>query len=152
MNDRAEAGSCFCGAIIAEIQGDPFWICYDHDSDCRRAIGSPVVVWVGYRPEQFHITQGKPKSFSRTRGVTRTFCPDCGTSIGYEDRGTPNELYIALGFLHHPERFPPQAHAYWCEKLPWISFADKLPRIDGYSRERDAEHGTPADRARGHTK
>jgi hypothetical protein len=144
--DRRERGSCFCGAIIADMHGDPFWICYDHDDDCRRATGSALVVWVGYRPEQFHITRGSPKSFSKTPGVARTFCSDCGTSITYVDDGIPNELYVALGFLDHPERFRPEAHAYWSEKLPWIDFLDGLPRIEGYSRERDPALGTPKNR------
>src|SRR3954462_310846 len=39
MENRIETGSCFCGAIAAEMHGEPFWICYDHDDDCRRAIG-----------------------------------------------------------------------------------------------------------------
>jgi hypothetical protein len=103
------------------------WICYDHDADCRRATGSALVVWVGYRPEQFRVVQGNPRSFSKTRGVVRTFCSDCGTSINYLDEGIPNELYIALGFLEHPECFRPEAHAYWREKLPWIEFAEGCP-------------------------
>jgi hypothetical protein len=87
MNSRVESGSCFCGAITAEFDGEPFWIGYDHDDDCRKAIGSPLTVWVGYRPNQFRLTRGAPKAFSKTRGVTRTFCSDCGTSIGYLDAG-----------------------------------------------------------------
>jgi hypothetical protein len=69
-----------------------------------------------------------------------------GTSISYVDEGIDNELYVALGFLEHPERFPPEAHADWCEKLPWIEFADGLPRIDGYSRKRNSAFGTPKQR------
>lgn len=38
-DDRVETGGCFCGAITAEMRGEPFWICFDHDDDCRRAIG-----------------------------------------------------------------------------------------------------------------
>jgi hypothetical protein len=106
-------------------------------------MGSPLAIWVGYRPDQVRITRGNPKPFSKTPGVIRTFCSDCGTPIGYLDEGIPRELYITLGFLHHPERFRPQAHAYWSEKLPWIEFADALPRIDEYSRERDPAIGTP---------
>lgn len=147
MSDRTESGSCFCGAVTATMRGDPFWICYDHDEDCRRAIGSPLVVWVGYRPDQFRVARGQPKSFSKTNGVTRTFCSDCGTSISYFDDGIPNELYVTLGFLDHPESFRPEAHAYWCQKLSWIDLVDHLPRIDGYSRERDPALGTPKDRA-----
>lgn len=146
MATRVERGACFCGEIAAEAHGEPFWICYDHDDDCRRAIGSPLTIWVGYRPDQVRLKRGSPKSFSKTRGVVRTFCPQCGTSIGYTDEGAKDELYLNIGFMDHPERFRPQAHAYWRMKLPWIAFADGLPRTDAYSRERDPELGFPKDR------
>ena len=42
MHDRLEHGVCFCGAITAELRGEPFWICFDHDDDCRRATGGAV--------------------------------------------------------------------------------------------------------------
>ncbi|NIA67676.1 GFA family protein [Pelagibius litoralis] len=146
MNDRVETGSCFCGAIAAELRGEPFWITYDHDDDCRRATGGPLTVWIGVRPAQFRFTRGTPKTFSKTPGVTRSFCADCGTSIGYRDDGTANELYLSIGFMDAPERFPPQAHAFWRQRLPWVVFADNLPCIDGYSRERDPAVGYPIDR------
>lgn len=146
MGGRIETGSCFCGAIAAELRGEPFWICYDHDDDCRRATGAPLNLWVGYRPSQFRLTRGKPKSFSKTRGVARSFCPDCGTSIDYRDAGLADELYLAIGFLDNPGRFRPQAHAYWREKLPFVDFADDLPRIDRHSRPRNPNLGDPSDR------
>jgi hypothetical protein len=77
-------------------------------------------VWVGYRPGQFELIKGHPKSFSKTKGVVRTFCANCGTSISYHDEGISNELYVAVGFFDHPESFRPEAHAYWREKLSWI--------------------------------
>ena len=40
---------------------------------------------------------------------------------------------LTIGFLDHPERFRPQAHAYWRMRLTWIEFADDLPHVDGYS-------------------
>jgi hypothetical protein len=146
MENRIETGSCFCGAIAAEMHGEPFWICYDYDDDCRRAIGSLVNVWVGYRTDQFRLTRGMPKSFSKTKGVARTFCPECGTSISYLDEGLSNELYVTIGFLDRPAGFRPQAHAYWQMKLPWIELADDLPHVDGYSRKRDPSFGDPVDR------
>ncbi|MER8963031.1 GFA family protein [Mesorhizobium sp. M0701] len=143
---RTETGSCFCGAITAEMRGEPFWICSDHDDDCRKAIGSPLSVWVGYRPSEFTLLTGTPKTFSKTPAVLRSFCADCGTSIGYVDQGLPDELYLAIGFLDHPERFPPQAHAYWDMRLPWVDFPDELPRVGTYSRRRDPAFGNPAER------
>lgn len=146
MSARTETGACFCGAVAAELTGEPFWICYDHDDDCRRAIGAALVVWVGYRPDQVRFTHGEPKRFSKTSGVVRSFCADCGTSISYEDAGTPGELYLSLGFLDRPERFRPQAHAYWRMKLPWLEIADAFPKIDAYSRDRDPDLGFPNER------
>ncbi len=146
MTARLETGACFCGAIAADMRGDPFWICYDHDDDCRRSLGSPLSIWVGYRPDQFHLARGRPRAYSKTKGVVRTFCPDCGTSISYADEGLSVELYLTIGFLDHPERFQPQAHAYWRSRLPWLAVADDLPRLDGYSRARDAASGSPKDR------
>jgi hypothetical protein len=146
MSERLETGHCFCGTIVAEMRGEPFWICFDHDDDCRRATGAAIVVWIGYRPLNFQFTSGEPKVFSRTPGVKRTFCSDCGTSISYQDAGTPDELYVSLGFLDRPEYFRPQAHAYWRMRLPWMEFADNLPKIDAYSREREPDLGYPTDR------
>jgi hypothetical protein len=81
MNLRVETGACFCGNITAQIIGEPFWICYDHDDDCRRAVGIPLNLWVGCRPSQFTLLRGTLKRFSKTKGITRSFCGDCGTSI-----------------------------------------------------------------------
>lgn len=142
---NVETGACFCGAIGAEMRGEPFWVCFDHDDDCRRATGGPLAVWVGYRPHQV-TWRGTVATFSRTPGVTRGFCARCGTPILYEDAGLPDELYLTIGFLDHPERVRPQAHAYWHLKLPWIAIDDDLPRIDRYSRARASGFGDPSQR------
>ncbi|MFE0014866.1 GFA family protein [Mesorhizobium sp. NPDC059054] len=144
--DHIRRGHCFCGAIEAEVSGEPFWICYDHDDDCRRAIGGPLTIWIGFRPAQVKLTRGEPKTFSRTQGVVRCFCGECGTSIGYRDEGLPNELYLSIGFMDAPETFSPVAHAYWELRLPFIAIEDSLPRIDTYSRPRDPDFGNPKDR------
>jgi len=144
--ERIERGHCFCGAIQAEMVGEPFWVCYDHDDDCRRAVGGPLMIWVGYRADQVRFIQGQPKQFSKTPGVVRTFCGDCGSSIGYFDQGLPDEVYISIGFMDTPARFPPTAHGYWQERLPYMQMGDGLPRVDTYTRERDPATGSPRDR------
>jgi len=146
MQPRHETGSCFCGAIRADLFGDPFWINYDHDDDCRKALGSPLAIWIGYRAEQVRFTRGSPRLFSRTPGVERSFCGTCGSSIGYSDAGLANEHWLTIGFMDAPERFPPQAHGYVSMKLPWIALADDLPRFDTYTRPRDPAIGAPAAR------
>jgi hypothetical protein len=72
-----------------------------------------------------------------------------GSELQLSTRSRPDESYVSIGFFDHPERFPPVVHAYWQMKLPWLEFADNLPRIDGYSRKRDESKGNPVDRAHG---
>lgn len=143
---RLESGSCFCGNIALEARGEPFWISYDHDDDCRKALGGPLTVWIGYRCDQINFTRGTPKAISRTQGVRRTFCADCGSSIGYAEEGLPGECWLTIGFMDHPERFQPTIHAFWSMKLPWASFADGLPRVGRHSRNRLGQTGFPDQR------
>ena len=140
---RVEGGQCFCGANKAVMTGEPFWICYDHDGDCRRAIDSPLTIWIGYRSAQVTFTAEEPRRFSKTRGVTRTFCSSCASSMTFVDDGLPDEIYVDSGFMDHPERFPPAAHGYWEMKLPFIEINDDLPKNDTYTRDRDVGLGFP---------
>jgi hypothetical protein len=143
---RIETGSCFCGRISLVARGEPFWINADHDDDCRKAIGGPLTVWIGYRREQIAFTAGTLRSFSKTPGVSRGFCHNCGSSISYVDEGLGDEIWLTIGFMDNPERFTPRVHAFWSTRLPWVEFADTLPRLERYSRERDAAMGFPDQR------
>lgn len=152
METRLERGSRFCGSIVAEMEGEPFWIVYDHDDDCRKAIGGPLAVWIGYRRERVRFTSGSQGTHSRTPGVAGRFRADCGTSIGYVDDGLGDEIWLTIGFMDRPERFEPRAHGYWRMKLPWIAFADDLPRCETYTQARsrvrlsraEKRHAVPA--------
>lgn len=146
MSRRVEKGSCFCGTIVAEAEGEPFWINYDHDDDCRKALGSPLTIWIGYQCKQVNFISGIPTSFSKTSGVQRTFCAKCGSSIAYMDDGLKDEIWLTIGFMDHPERYEPMAHGFWPMKLPWIKFGDHLPRAESYTRRRDRAIGYPSGR------
>ena len=89
-----------------------------------------------------------PSPKQKGGGVVRTSCGDCGASIGCPDDGLAHEFYVAIEFLDRPERFEPQAHAYWNMKLPWVNFADDLPKTDAYTRPRDPDFGYPSGRQR----
>lgn len=65
------------------------------------------------------------------------------TSIGYSDAGLADDLYIGIGFMDRPERFPPAVHAGWKERLPWLQFVDGLDRVDSYARPRVPAIGNP---------
>ena len=128
---RAHAGSCRCGLISAESSVEPFLCSYCHCRDCRKQTGAPVMAFVGFREAELSWF-GTPQSF-RSGGVQRDFCGRCGSQIGYSDDLLPGEVYLTLGFMDEPERYPPVLHAFEKRRLPFLHIADELPRHDGFS-------------------
>ena len=59
---------------------------------------------------------------------TRFFCGNCGTPVAQEHESVPNRTYFNTAFMDEPERFPPTAHSYEGEQLPWLELSDDLPR------------------------
>ena len=63
MSERIERALCFCGKIQAEARGEPFWVCSDHDDDCRRAIGSPSMSGSAIAQNRYRSTAGCRRRF-----------------------------------------------------------------------------------------
>ena len=127
-------GSCRCGLILADSDREPFWTSYCHCRDCRKQTGAPVMAFVGFKDGDL-TWYGEPSTW-RSGGVARSFCGHCGSQIGYRDDKLPGEIYLSLGFMDHPEAYPPTVHAFENRRLPFLHLADDLPRYDGFSIER----------------
>ncbi len=134
MTDAPHAGACRCGLISAEMTAEPVLRLYCHCRDCRKQTGAPMMAFVVFNDSD--VTWfGTPKTF-RSGGVERSFCEHCGSQIGYRDDELPGEVYLALGFMDEPERYPPSFHAFEKRRLPFLHIADELPRHDGFSTQR----------------
>ena len=133
-------GSCRCGLISAETNAEPFLRSYCHCRDCRKQTGAPVMAFVGFREDDL-TWHGEPKTW-HSGGVTRSFCDYCGSQIGYRDAKLPGEVYLSLGFMDEPDRYPPTLHAFEKRRLPFLHIDDDLPRFDGFSVERQPTDGT----------
>lgn len=127
-------GACRCGLISAEMKAEPVHASYCHCRDCRKQTGAPVMAFVVFN-DQDVTWFGTPKTF-RSGGVERSFCEHCGSQIGYRDDELPGEVYLTLGFMDEPERYPPSFHAFEKRRLPFLHIADELPRHDGFSIQR----------------
>jgi hypothetical protein len=61
-------------------------------------------------------------------------------------RAFPTSFMSPLGFMDAHEKFAPQAQAYWEIRLPFVVMDDGLPRVQGYTRQRNPSIGNPRDR------
>jgi hypothetical protein len=95
---------------------------------CRRSTGGAVVACCGFRREDVAFTGATPTYYSSSPGVRRGFCARCGTSLTFESTRWPEDVHLMVGNFDAPESFTPQCHVFAAERMPWLHFADGLPR------------------------
>lgn len=127
MCQESHAGRCFCGAVRYRVEGKPRTVCYCHCESCRRAAGSPCVVWATFPTDRFAVTAGRLTVHASSPDVERGFCGDCGTPVTYFHGARPAELDVAVVTLDAAASFEPSMHIWVEDKLPWFSIADGLP-------------------------
>lgn len=129
-------GRCLCGAIRFHVIGDPIWVGHCHCDSCRRNTGSAVATFIGVQAGQVSYTQGERQFYESSVGVRRGFCGKCGTPLTYEAERFPGEVHLYLCTLNEPEKFLPEFHVFYSERVPWFEVVDDLPR---YARTSSGE-------------
>jgi len=124
-------GHCLCKATSWEYQGEVSWSGYCHCDDCRRNCSAPVVAWIGVPHENFSWTGEVPNTYESSKGVTRHFCQQCGSPMGFEAEHYPKDMHIYAASLEDPNLFKPSFHVNIESKLHWICIDDDLKKYEG---------------------
>jgi hypothetical protein len=131
-------GGCFCGNVRYEAEGPPEGPSVCHCIDCRRASGAPMVAWFGVARSRFRLVAGSPADFGSSPGVTRQFCPRCGTPLTFRAEANPDKIDVATATLDDPSAVPPSDHTWTRQQLDWVVLGDGLPRYpEGHDRSRE---------------
>jgi hypothetical protein len=120
-------GGCFCGRVRYEVSGVPFHETSCHCSMCRRTAGAPFVAWFSVRRPEFRLLAIEPTRFRSSSKATRSFCPNCGTQLTFEDDNWPDEIDVTISSLDDPQVVAPRDQTWVSSKLAWISLDDGLP-------------------------
>jgi len=54
--------------------------------------------------------------------------PACGTQISFTADYISGLIDLTIGSLEHPEKVAPALHYWDAKRLPWVQFADDLPK------------------------
>lgn len=131
---KTHSGSCLCGQVRFEVEGDfeRFFLC--HCSHCRKDSGSAHTAnlfsstaslkWLA-GPEQVH-TYNLPS----TRH-TRSFCTSCGSALPYAD-ASGAFLAVPAGSLDSELRLRPDAHLFTASRAPWDQGLESIPAFPGF--------------------
>jgi len=125
-------GSCLCGAIVYEIEGEIGDGYYCHCKRCRKASGSAFAANARIKPDQFKLISGhellKTYFYEKT-GLQRKFCANCGSPI-VSERTSPPVVAVRLGTLDTPLAIGPVGHIFVGSRAEWSEICDDLPQYE----------------------
>ncbi|MBT2303698.1 GFA family protein [Variovorax paradoxus] len=127
-NPSVLEGGCQCGSVRYRVTGDPVMAALCHCSMCRRANAAPAVAWAMYQESQVVFPDSAPALYESSPGARRGFCARCGTQISFTADYIPGLIDITIGSLDDPGQVAPSLHYWESKRLPWVHFADPLPR------------------------
>jgi len=122
-------GSCLCGAIAFEIEGElpPVEGC--HCTQCRK--------WTGHFFANIEVARSalniqdpeRVSWFQSSEKVRRGFCSACGTSLFFDplDQKKHDWIGIAMGALDLPTGTQMALHIFVAEKGDYYEITDGLP-------------------------
>ncbi|MFK5986749.1 MAG: GFA family protein [Pseudomonadota bacterium] len=132
-------GSCLCGKVQFNIDGQINNIIYCHCSLCRKAQGSAFATNGIVKTENFNFISGEENlsAYESTAGQNKYFCKTCGSPIISRTKAKPEEVRIRLGTLSSDIIERPMAHIFASSKANWEDICGDLPQYNEYDPGRN---------------
>ena len=128
-------GRCYCGAHRLRAAETPQAVTYCHCSDCKRVTAAPLPAFAAFAEGSVAITPALDPAKPVTPGVTRHFCPDCGSQLTARFDYLPDQVYVPLGILDQAANLEPSLHCHADSVFPWLHLDDDLPRSAASGRD-----------------
>ena len=115
--------ACACGGLTATCAGEPVRVGICHCRQCQRRTGSAFGAQARFPVEQ--VAWAGPRStWTRTGDsggtVTFTFCPTCGSTVGWQPGGLLDFWMVAVGAFADADFPAPEVSAYGDRMHPWV--------------------------------
>jgi len=127
------AGSCFCGAVQLEVDGEPEAMGYCHCRSCRSWSGGPVNAFSLWRPDAVRITAGEASvaTYAKTPLSERKYCTKCGGHLmtNHPPLGMVDVFAATIPTLD----FQPGVHVNYAETV--MPMRDGLPKLRDFPKE-----------------
>ena len=131
-NEKLYTGSCLCGGIRYEIQGEIGEGLYCHCKRCRKANGTAFATNAPIQKADFKIVQGEQllKKYQSSETTQCCFCGECASPIISIKTDTPDTYRLRIGTLDTPLEHKPTKHIFTAYKAEWDTICDGLPQYD----------------------
>ena len=124
-------GGCYCGSLRFRASGEPMFRGQCHCRECQYISGGHPNAVMAMPESGFTWTKGMPKKFKRSdlaKGVTREFCPDCGTHILAKSPAVPGAVLLKVGTFDDPTLYgKPQMVIFTIDKQVFHQIPEGVP-------------------------
>lgn len=123
-------GSCLCSKVTFQVTGFSQQVANCYCSMCRKFHGAAYGTLVGVSGLKFLTGKTQLKEFTASNGTTRTFCKECGSSIGFRVKGaTLEQMEVAIALFDEDIPVKTDAHIFTNYKSCWSDISDLLPQF-----------------------
>ena len=115
---RIYEGGCLCGNIRFAAEGPPL---KPHNCSCKmcqRHSGAVTLQWVEFLADKVKWT-GKPSVWRSSVHSSRSFCPECGSTLGAIDDKPVVALVLGSFDSNNRRELEPQYHSYVGQQPKW---------------------------------
>ncbi len=121
-------GSCLCGGVQFSVIGFSEKAANCHCSMCRKFHGAAYGTLVGVHGLNWLLGKDLLKEYVAPNGTIRTFCSDCGSSLGFRVKGEPLEgIEIAIATFDGDIPVKVDAQIFTGYKANWCDLHSTLP-------------------------
>ncbi len=127
----AITGSCLCGAVTYQIQGQLRDARSCHCSTCRKAFSAPASAYALVDPKEFAWVSGKDllSTYESNKDAGLQFCRICGSTLCGTYKGQIHG--VTLGCTDGALNIKFGMHIFVCDKAAWETLPDdNVPRYE----------------------
>lgn len=131
---KVHSGSCLCGAVRYEVDGEfeRFYLC--HCEHCRKDTGSAHAANLFASQATLKWLTGEDKvtffNLPSTRH-SRNFCSTCGSALP-STQAEGKLVVVPAGSLDTAITNKPDAHIFMASKAVWDNGLENIPKLDRY--------------------
>jgi len=125
-------GSCLCGKVTFEIEGnfEQFFLC--HCERCRKDTGSAHAANLFASKASIKWLSGQSNITTynhNAEGHIKSFCATCGSALPRQETDG-SRLVAPAGCLDTPVTITPLAHIYFSHRANWDNKLENVPKYE----------------------
>ena len=123
------SGSCLCGVVRYQVDGELADAGNCHCSMCRKQHGSAFATYAMVDPDRFSWLAGEDEisRYEASPENHRVFCRICGSTVAATEKGRVTS--ITLGTVDGDPGIRPRSHIFTDSGASWYEISDELPQF-----------------------